>query len=413
MNCIHRHLITIRQTGRFFSIKEYDMVVFSKHNTIQIERLTITSCYRRNAIQEVTGQMVRIAHISDSHLGSSLFQLIERREDARICLKKAIEMALRKSPDILIHTGDLFHSPTPHPEDTNYVVNLLKEISDTKVIILHGNHDVPYGYRYIHSPIWMLENAGLLQSTGEKDHAILNHEVDGKEIELHLISWTRPRTFRHYLQKLSPSCDTALLFSHFLPINPDETPSHYDYIGYGHVHNFRLDEELSIGCPGSTCIVDWKKEMGGKSKLIVADIDSKGVEFETETLNDVREFKYHPGLDISGMKASDANAAIKDWLTKLAPKKKGKPIIIMNVNGFVTPETEIGISRGELITFGENTLKPLSFHLEPNWHVVGPPEVSLSDPLNVEHSIEEFLDQTQASNTEQLLNEYEKIQGGK
>ena len=66
---------------------------------------------------EDEGGMVRIAHISDSHLGSSLFQLIERREDARKCLRKAVDMAMRHSPDILVHTGDLFHTPFPMYDD--------------------------------------------------------------------------------------------------------------------------------------------------------------------------------------------------------------------------------------------------------------------------------------------------------
>lgn len=357
--------------------------------------------------------MVRIAHISDSHLGSSLFQLIERREDARICLKKAVDMALRQSPDILVHSGDLFHSPAPHPEDVNFVVNLLKGISDTKVIVLHGNHDVPYGYRYIYSPIWMLENAGLLISTGEKDHATIIHEVDGKKVDLHLISWTRARTFRRYISEFSPSSDYSVLFSHHLPIDRDEIPSHYDYVGHGHSHNFHLDEERSIGCPGSTCIVDWKKELHGKRKLIVVDIDSKGAEFYTETLNDVREFKFHPGLDISGMEASDANAAIETWLSQLSQKKKGNPIIIMNVNGIVTPETESGIKRSELISFGENALTPLFIHIEPNWHVVGVPEVTLNEPLNIEQSLEEYLIHSKRADAESMLKQLERIIGGK
>ncbi len=356
--------------------------------------------------------MVRIAHISDSHLGSSLFQLIERREDARICLKKAVDMALRHSPDILVHSGDLFHNPTPHPDDTNFVVNLFRKISDPKVIVLHGNHDVPYGYRYLHSPIWILENAGILVSTGANDHVVINYEVDGKRIDIQLISWTRPRAFRRYLSDFSPSSEISVMFSHHIPIDHDEIPSHYDYVGYGHSHNFRLDEDASIGCPGSTCIVDWKKEMNGKSKLIVIDIDSTGAEFQTETLNDVREFKFHPGLDISGMGPSDANEAIKDWLSKLSPKKRGKPIIIMNVNGLVTPETENGIDRGDLITFGENTLKPLFLHIEPNWQVIGPPEVTLTEPLNVERALEEYMDQSNTPDTEQILQELRKIKGG-
>jgi exonuclease SbcD len=88
--------------------------------------------------------MVRIAHISDSHLGCSLFQLAERREDARKCLKKAVEMAMRHSPDILIHTGDLFHSYLPQNDDMNFVVQLFKGLRNkTVLIVLQGNHDQP------------------------------------------------------------------------------------------------------------------------------------------------------------------------------------------------------------------------------------------------------------------------------
>ncbi|MGY5859225.1 MAG: metallophosphoesterase, partial [Candidatus Thorarchaeota archaeon] len=83
--------------------------------------------------------MVRIAHISDSHLGCSLFQLTERKEDARKCLKKAVDMAMRHSPDILVHTGDLYHTPLPQNDDRVFVIELLKELKDkVRVIILDG-----------------------------------------------------------------------------------------------------------------------------------------------------------------------------------------------------------------------------------------------------------------------------------
>ncbi len=319
-------------------------------------------------------------------------------------------MATRHSPDIIVHTGDLFHSHDPHPDDLNFVLNLLKKL-DSPVILLDGNHDVPYGYRYSQSPVRLLENAGLVTSTGGNESRTLKQEVDGKEIEFHLVPWTRNRLFQNILSNFSPSTDLSILLAHHVPMRKDELPSHYDYIGYGHSHNFYLDEEYSIGCPGSTCVVDWKKEMGGKSKLIVADIDSNGAEFNTETLNDVREFKYHPGLDITGMDASDANDAIKGWLETLSPKKKGKPIIILNVKGIVTPETENGIERGELIAFGESTLNPLFLHIEPNWEVIGPPEIKLSTPLDIEVSLKEYLDHSEFEETDRVLSELEKIVG--
>ncbi len=362
---------------------------------------------------EDEGGMVRIAHISDSHLGSSLFQLIERREDARKCLGKAVDMAMRHSPDILVHTGDLFHTPFPMPDDTNFVVGLLKELNDNvTVIVLQGNHDIPYGYRHAQSPIWLLENAGLLQSTGESDNRELSIDVDGKEVKLHLISWTRDRKFERYLNSMNSTGDITLLFSHHIPIDYDKLPARYDYVGCGHAHNFRIDEENNVGRPGSTCVVDWKREMGGSRKLIIADIDTSGIEFTTEKLNDVREFKFHTGLDITGMNSHEANDAIKGWLSSLSPKKKGQPIIIMNVNGIVTPETESGIERNGIIEYGEKRLEPLFLHIEPNWEVAGPAPVSLTEPLNVETSLKEYLHYSEHASADKVLDELRKVSGG-
>ena len=321
-------------------------------------------------------------------------------------------MALRHSPDILVHTGDLFHSPFPHPDDMNFVVTLLKGIPEsTSVVMLSGNHDIPYGYRYSQSPIKMLQSAGLLVSTGDKESAEITIHSDGKSLDIHMISWTRRGIFQRYLDRVQQPSNNAMLLTHNIPVEYDELPSHYDYIGFGHSHSFHLDEEYGIGCPGSTCIVDWKKEMHSKRKLIIADIDSNGVEYQTETLNDVREFKFHPGLDITGLCASDANSAIKRWLNELSPKKKRKPIIIVNVNGLVTPDTESGLERSDLIAYGENKLGPLFLHIEPNWEIVGPPRVTLSEPLNIEQSVKEYLEQNEGSDAKQILEELHKIRG--
>ena len=130
--------------------------------------------------------MVRIAHISDSHLGCSLFQLIERREDARLCLKKAVDMALRQSPDILIPTGDLFHSHYPSIEDMKFVIELLKDLKEQlPVVVLQGNHDHPYGYHHGLSPLIALETMDLIISTHDKPYATITKEFDGKELEIH------------------------------------------------------------------------------------------------------------------------------------------------------------------------------------------------------------------------------------
>ncbi|MHA1577130.1 MAG: metallophosphoesterase, partial [Candidatus Thorarchaeota archaeon] len=222
--------------------------------------------------------MVRIAHISDSHLGCSLFQLAERREDGRKCLKKAVDMAMQHSPDILVHTGDLFHSPLPQNDDMIFVIELFKGLKDkVRLIVLDGNHDIPYGYRYNFSPLRGLEIMDLIVSTGNGPYSTFSEEFDGKKVEMHLLSWTSKHQFEYFLNSASPKEDISLFFAHDITVMKEDLPVHFNYYGCGHKHNFWLDDEFDIGRPGSTGIVNWNREMGAKKKLIVVDIDNSGV----------------------------------------------------------------------------------------------------------------------------------------
>jgi exonuclease SbcD len=356
--------------------------------------------------------MVRIAHISDSHLGCSLFQLVERKEDARKCLKKAVEMAMQHSPDILVHTGDLFHSYMPQNDDMNFVVELFKGLKDkTMLIVLQGNHDQPYGYRYALSPLRQLETMDLIVSTGDRAHTTMVKKFDGKNVEIHLVSWAPSHVMNHIINSTTPKEELALFFAHDIDMPKDSLPMHFNYYGIGHKHNYFVDKENDIGRPGSTCIVNWNKEMGGNRRLIVVDIDSKGNEYTLQTLNDVREFKFLTGLDITGMGSDEVNMKMRESLGTLSPKKN-KPIIIMQVNGLIDTETEKSIDRSRILKDYENKLDPLFLHIEPNWQCLGPRKVTLSKPLDVEQSIIEYMAQTNDALSSKIVGRLRILLGG-
>ncbi len=356
--------------------------------------------------------MVRIAHISDSHLGCSLFQLVERREDARRCLKKAIDMAMQHSPDILVHTGDLFHSYMPQNDDMNFVVSLFKGLRDkTMLIVLQGNHDQPYGYRFSLSPLRQLETMDLIVSTGDQPQASMVENFDGKKVEIHLVSWAPSHIVNHAINDTSPNEEIALFFAHDIDVPKENLPMHFNYYGCGHKHNFFMDEEYDLGRPGSTCMVNWNKEMGGNKRLIVVDIDNSGNEYTLQTLNDVREFKFLTGLDITGMGSEEVNVKMRESLGRLSPKKS-KPIIIMQVNGMIDTETERSIERSKILKDCENKLDPLFLHIEPNWQSLGPRKVTLSRPLDVEHSILEYMTQTKDTLSSKIIEKLPRLLGG-
>jgi DNA repair exonuclease SbcCD nuclease subunit len=355
--------------------------------------------------------MVRVAHISDSHLGCSQFQLVERREDARKCLKKAVDMAMRHSPDILVHTGDLFDSPYPSWDDANFALDLFKKLNEkVYTIILQGNHDLPYGYRRTQSPVLALQNAGFIASTGAETHFSTKEKFDGESVDIHMISWTRPRELQGIIEYIPATDNTSLLFAHDIPSPRELVPPHFDYVGIGHKHNFWLDEDLNIGRPGSTCVVDWRREQGGKKKLIVVDVAVTGNEYTTESLNDVREFKYLTRINITGMGPAEAEEVMRNRLESLSPKKS-KPIIIMEVIGTIDSETENELNRADLLKYGEDLLKPLFFHIEPKWNSLGARAIKLSEPLNVEKSIEDYVEQTGEGDLAQLLGGFTKFIG--
>jgi DNA repair exonuclease SbcCD nuclease subunit len=356
---------------------------------------------------------VRIAHISDSHLGCSMFQLSERREDARKCFKKALDMALRKSPDLLVHTGDLFHDSLPQNDDLNFVIKALKEAGDsTDLFVLQGNHDQPYGYRYRHSPLVGLETMGLFTSTGEEPYRVVKREYDGKKAEIHLHSWASSSHLQRVLHDYQPGGNLNLFFAHDIPFEWDSLPVSFDYYGCGHKHTFKLDRENCVGRPGSTCYVNWKTERKGSKKLIVIEADSKGCDFEEETLNDVREFKFVPPVDITRMNAKQAENAIRAKIDEIVPKKKD-PIVILEVNGTVDAETEKNMKRTEVIRYGEKKLNPLFLHVEANWVSRVPDEITFSEPLDVERSVDEYMIGTKDERREQVLEKMPIILGGR
>ena len=75
-------------------------------------------------------------------------------------------------------------------------------------------------------------------------------------------------------------------------------------------------------------------------------------------------------------------------------------------------ETERGLERKELIEFGEKKLDPLFLHIEPNWQCLGPRGVQLSEPLNIEQSLREYMEHTNDKMAQEILENLPKLLGG-
>jgi exonuclease SbcD len=87
--------------------------------------------------------MVQIAHISDTHLGNRQYGSDVRRQDFTDAFAAAVERAIERDVDAIIHTGDLFHRRTPPLPQVNQCIGVLRRADDAGIPFLGivGNHD--------------------------------------------------------------------------------------------------------------------------------------------------------------------------------------------------------------------------------------------------------------------------------
>jgi len=77
----------------------------------------------------------RLLHISDTHLGKRQYGSDVRRNDFADAFKRAIELAVERNVDAVIHTGDLFDDPVPSLPTVMRCADALKPLEE---------HDIPF-----------------------------------------------------------------------------------------------------------------------------------------------------------------------------------------------------------------------------------------------------------------------------
>lgn len=92
---------------------------------------------------------MRLLHTSDWHLGARLGRH-ERHEDQLEAVKGLIATARETTPDLIVHSGDLFDAPRPPYRSLELGVRALKRLAEVApVVVLSGNHDSPHLLRIL------------------------------------------------------------------------------------------------------------------------------------------------------------------------------------------------------------------------------------------------------------------------
>ncbi|MFA5453875.1 MAG: metallophosphoesterase [Sulfurimonas sp.] len=94
---------------------------------------------------------MKIVHFSDTHLGFNDLDVLnennvnQREADFYDAFSQVVEQIKRIKPDYIIHTGDLFHRPSPSNRAITFALEQFKiiDVLNIPFILIAGNHSTP------------------------------------------------------------------------------------------------------------------------------------------------------------------------------------------------------------------------------------------------------------------------------
>lgn len=298
---------------------------------------------------------MRIAHISDTHLGYRQYRLEEREDDFYNSFNQTIDKAIEERVDVIIHSGDLFNSPTPPVKALFLLKNVLDKIEgNIKIVTVLGDHDKPKRRSMIPHKIF---NIPVLGADGKLEGI----EVDGVLIA-GISNMKEPfvEDLKEEMKRfdiMSRGYKRSIFVAHqglkrFLPfegayeLTEDDLPKTADYYAMGHIHARSLDrfENGWLAYGGSTEICStteinsWREKGKGMYIIDLTDDDAE---------------VYPVNLDIRTQYEIDTNKELEDVkkvLEKipLADNIK-KPLFHINIIDESVNRKEIEKSLDELL----------------------------------------------------------------
>lgn len=94
---------------------------------------------------------MKIFHFSDTHLGYYNYDKVTekgvnaREQDFYDAFVFVIKQILERKPDLVIHSGDFFHKPSPTNRAMTFALEQLRILSKANIpiVIIWGNHSTP------------------------------------------------------------------------------------------------------------------------------------------------------------------------------------------------------------------------------------------------------------------------------
>lgn len=228
---------------------------------------------------------MKFVHIADMHFDAPFATLAKndlgnlRRLEQRQTFKQIIEYIKQNEIDNLFICGDLYEHEYVKTSTIEFINNLFKEIPNTKIYIVPGNHDPKVKQSYYNEFNWndnvfiFDENIQKVSDENVDIYGFGFNEFYMKKSKIREIKIEDPNKINILLTHAS--LDGARDDNNeYNPITKRDLKSlNFDYIGLGHIHKPYYNEEPNqkIIYPGSTISLGFDEL--GEHGMIVGNIE--------------------------------------------------------------------------------------------------------------------------------------------
>jgi DNA repair protein SbcD/Mre11 len=262
---------------------------------------------------------LRILHLSDTHLGFSAYRKVDeasglnqREVDVYRAFERVIDRALEISPEVVLHSGDLFDSVRPTNRALSFALDQLIRLSEADIptVIISGNHSTPR-LRETGSVLRVFEHLkniypvykGKLERVEIGDlmvHALPHVEGEGMQSQLRMMSPDVDHGFNVAMMHGGVVGLGVFRMDDFNEqlIQSGYLRSDFDYIALGHYHGFS-EVAPNAFYSGSTERFSFA-EAGQRKGFHLVDLKTGERRFET--------IPTRPMLDLGPIEAGSMNS---------------------------------------------------------------------------------------------------------
>ncbi len=273
--------------------------------------------------------MVRLYHLSDTHLGHSQYTrtdasgLNQRELDIAAAFLRVVDLAVVERPDLVIHAGDLFDGVRPGNRALATAMEGFLKLSRAGIptVVIAGNHEHPK-LRETGSPFRLFEHLpGIhVAYTGRREERIL--QVRGETVRVHAVPQCADNAAlaREVTEApITPGTLEILVAHGAVPSLPAFAHAEFNeqqldaswfrpfsYVALGHYHGVQqvAPNAWYCGAPERVSIAEAAQEKGFLDVVVTAP----GVQPTFRPLEG-RAYLDLPKLDARGLGAADVKAA--------------------------------------------------------------------------------------------------------